>query len=70
MPREPPTYSQLMIIVCSTTASASVAIEKNVPRRRSVRYPMPRPSSAATRPPATISTGSGARSDRMRKTAV
>ena len=37
MPREPPTYSQLMITVCSTTDSASVAIEKKTPRRRSVR---------------------------------
>jgi hypothetical protein len=36
-PREPPTYSQLMIAVCRTTARARVAIEKKVPRRRRVR---------------------------------
>src|SRR6184192_2905891 len=36
-PRDPPTYSQLMIIVCSTMDSASVAMEKKTPRRRSVR---------------------------------
>jgi len=36
-PFAPPTYSQLMISVCSTTASANVAMEKKTPRNRSVR---------------------------------
>jgi len=69
-PFAPPTYSQLMMSVCSTTESANVAIEKKTPFKRSVRYPMPSPRSAETSPPATISTGSGASNASMRKIAV
>jgi hypothetical protein len=49
----------LVIKVCTTTASASVAMEKNTPRRRKVRYPVPSPTRPASTPLTTIIAGRG-----------
>ena len=70
IPRAPPVYSQLMNIVCSTTASARVAIEKNTPFSRSVRYPSASPSRPAMAAPATICSPRGAFTQRISTTAV
>ena len=59
MPRDPPTKSQLTIRVCATIANANVAIAKNTPLSRSVKYPMPKPTMPEVRPPTSIMTGSG-----------
>ena len=59
MPRDPPTKSQLTIRVCATIANASVAIAKNTPLSRSVKYPMPKPTIPEMTPPASIMAGTG-----------
>ena len=38
---------------------ASVAIEKNTPRNRKVRYPVPSPTTPDSTPPTSISSGIG-----------
>ena len=70
MPAAPPTNRQFMTNVSTMIASATVAIEKKMPRIRKVNRPTPKPSVTPTTAAAAICTTSGAPVALNRATAV
>ena len=70
MPAAPPTKRQLITSVSMMMASAMVAIEKKMPRMRSVNRPTREAEQAPTTAAAAICTSSGAPKALVRSTAV
>ena len=69
-PFAPPTYGVFTTAVSMTIATATVAIEKKMPRSRRVSAPTARPSSPDIVAPATICTRMGASNALNSATAV
>ena len=70
MPEAPPTKRQFIINVSMMIISAMVAMEKKMPRMRSVSRPRAKPSSAPMAAAAAICTASGAPNALNSNTAV